>query len=568
MKKICVFLFYFLCAIIFTYPAIFHLKDMVIGDGGDGYEFLTYQYIVADNLKKGKLPLAYTNILRYPIGFYPGVADGRLFVLTGGLLNLFLKGVLAYNLLILLFFTINGFVSFLFFNKLIHSYRLGILGGLIYGFSYYTLSKGIGHPNLLPIFGFPLLGFFLIKTLERPKDLINYLYLMISVFIISLSSLQYFFICCSALLVFSLIGFFIYRKKCFAILYMFYKNKKIIILLLTSFLIIFFIFFKQYINAYLTGNFIYPTIDSFTTCKLLVSYFLPNNFIPTFLGTAFKNIIPASINNIESTLFLGFLEILLFIFFIIKPSKTLFEKFILLLTITFFIISLGIGIYKKGIILPYFFLSFIFPFKAVMETERFFVIFYLFLTSTILLLLKNSSRKMNFFTLIILLIIMERFTLNYPLSASLKAKYQDIVTKLPGEAVLDIPILLYGNNIWQKTVYNSLPFYYQKKITGGLLHQYADISLRKQFLDYSGAMNFFCQQDFSQNQDLLEKREIINNMLIVLKDNKVNIIVVHKEHLYKEECRNVNNLISLLPVNNTGLGKIYEDEEAMVFLLK
>ena len=156
---------------------------------------------------------------------------------------------------------------------------------------------------------------------------------------------------------------------------------------------------------------------------------------------------------------------------------------------------------------------------------------------------------------------MERFTLNYPLSASLKAKYQDIVTKLPGEAVLDIPILLYGNNIWQKTVYNSLPLYYQKKITGGLLHQYADISLRKQFLDYSGAMNFFCQQDFSQNQDLLEKREIINNMLIVLKDNKVNIRVKDsgigmsakdREHLFEKFYRIRTD--ETKEISGTGLG--------------
>ena len=34
-----------------TYPSIFHLSDKLIGDGGDNYQNLAFQYIASQNIK-------------------------------------------------------------------------------------------------------------------------------------------------------------------------------------------------------------------------------------------------------------------------------------------------------------------------------------------------------------------------------------------------------------------------------------------------------------------------------------------------------------------------------------
>ena len=143
IKNFFAFLFFSLCVMIFTYPAIFHLTDMVIGDGGDNYEYLSYQYLAAQNLSQGETPLAYTDTFRYPVGFNFGAgSDARLFVLLGGILNPILGGILTHNFLLLLILSLNGFCAYLFFKELSKSNLLGLFGGLTYGYSYYVLALG------------------------------------------------------------------------------------------------------------------------------------------------------------------------------------------------------------------------------------------------------------------------------------------------------------------------------------------------------------------------------------------------------------------------------------------
>jgi hypothetical protein len=114
--------------IIFTYPSAFNLNTRLIGDGGDNYEYLTYQFLAADNLKKGFAPLAHTDKIFYPVGTKLSVTDGMFSSLTGGLFNFLFSPSVSYNLTVLLVFVLNGVFSFIFFYKATGSDLGGCIG--------------------------------------------------------------------------------------------------------------------------------------------------------------------------------------------------------------------------------------------------------------------------------------------------------------------------------------------------------------------------------------------------------------------------------------------------------
>ena len=110
-------IFFLIVTIIITYPSIFNLNGKLIGDGGDNYHFLVFQYIASQKIMMFQFPFSHTDILRYPVGFDFGAgSESVLIILTGAILSIFSNSIFAYNLTILVFFTLNGFLSFILFR--------------------------------------------------------------------------------------------------------------------------------------------------------------------------------------------------------------------------------------------------------------------------------------------------------------------------------------------------------------------------------------------------------------------------------------------------------------------
>src|SRR3990167_7871149 len=132
-----IFLFF---TFLFTFPSLFNLSDKIIGDGGDSYQFLGFQYIAKLQVSQGKFPFGWTNYWRYPVGFDFSIGyDSTLFVLVGFVFYQFFGNpVVVYNLSVLMILFLNCILSYLFFAKITKREDLGLLGSIVYGFSFYV----------------------------------------------------------------------------------------------------------------------------------------------------------------------------------------------------------------------------------------------------------------------------------------------------------------------------------------------------------------------------------------------------------------------------------------------
>ena len=182
----------FILTALIIYPAVKSVHTNIIGDGVDTIEYYSYFSAVKYNITHKLPPLWKTQIYRYPVGVNTSLSDGRLFVLLGGLLSFVLPSVLSYNLLLISFFVLNGFVSYLFYKSLSGSIFLGFLGGIINGFSYWVIMNGYGAINVFLMFGLPLLGLVIQSVIRHGLNLNNIFRIFVGLYILSLCSAEIF----------------------------------------------------------------------------------------------------------------------------------------------------------------------------------------------------------------------------------------------------------------------------------------------------------------------------------------------------------------------------------------
>jgi hypothetical protein len=540
--NVCIFTVFLFFSLFITYPAIRHFQTNLIGDGGDSIEYLSYQYLAQNNLKSGKSPFFYSYQFRYPYGYnFAAGSDARLFVFLGSLLLYVFNDITSYNILIIFFLTLNGYFSFLFFNTIVHSRRLAFFGGLIYGYSNYVLAKGAGHINLMQVYGVPLLLYSLYVIItKRNRSLLLYLLCIFSFILISLSSVQYLPIAFGSLLIVGVIGCLTYWKylssKISAV-----QNKDISYLIISIvigvivFLVILFPFIKL-----ILGHDFNPMLLSHSVP--ISSFLLPNGYFPTVIGRVFNilfSIRPR--NGIDDTLFIGFIEICLFIILLIR-KKTKFEVFIISCSIVFFILCLGNTV--GNIPLPYAYLNrYIFPFTIIADPERFFIFFYVFFTLSILFTFKHFTSNRMIVIFVMLGIVLERTGFNYyhvDISSLRNLPYQKVVAREAGMAVLDLPLVWDNYSTFRGIEYNLLPFYYKKPIIEGYFNWLAETKFNRQFIDSEEIAGYYC---LSKPTDSLtpdrnsQYYRHIDDLVNTLKKYNIRIIVVHRLLFQNDHCR-------------------------------
>lgn len=522
--------FFIVLTIIFTFPAILHLTDRVIGDGVDGYQSLGFQFIANQNLSKGLFPFQWTTLWRYPMGFdFSRGFDGILHAILGGfLLFVFRNPILVYNVTILTYLILNGILSFILFEYISNSLLLGLLGGTIYGLSFFPLARSVGHSNIMLVGVFPFFLFGMLKVIHS-FSWKNICLFCVACFLVMISSLQFtvlaiigtgilFLVVCICHTLFAkhLLGlFFIHKKKGF------------LILIVTT--ILFFMLFNSQIFALINKSFIFA--QPITYSPSILDYFIPVNSYALLLSHFVSN----GVRQIERTVFLGYVEPFLFICFILMSHiKRRVKSIIILFFFITIIFSLGAISLDSKLILPYGLLIHTLPFSAIPETGRYYVLFYLALTIGIVLFLKQYAENYKRFVwvtgAVFIFICIERLPYNFYLSPTLNESYTKVVRGTSARAVLDIPLLNQAHDI--------LPIYYRKPIVSGYIHWSADTAESQVLLTDPAFQRFVCsssghKSDIS-NQDL--NKRFINR----LQRYGITTIVIHKNwRLQLPECKNV-----------------------------
>lgn len=560
MKKLLLLFFaYALLTVVFTYPAVFHLSDKVIGDGGDNYQFLSFQYLATSQIQNGQFPFGWTNYWRYPVGFdFSTGYDSTLLLLTGLFLYpVFIDPVLVYNLSVLIFFILNCFFSYLFFQKMTKNTLLGFIGGVIYGFSFYNLARGGGHSNLLMTGFIPLLGFSLITLYERKGDLKSFTLLTFSFILVYLTSLQYLLLTVGAMLFFIPIFFACYKKEFLTFIMLLLKRKLFLILSITITALVFILFNFHRITALFTNNLILPSPDIVTVP--LINYFLPNIYIKTLINV-FAN---STRQWIEYAVFLGFGELLFFLFFLFVNDKRI-KIFIVLNILVFFLLSTGSLLY------PYLF-AFL-PFRGIIEPGRFYIIFYLFFTLGILLFLQKIYSNKTFFysavSVLSIFVFLERLPKTYYLSDNLYDKtFIKAVRTTNSTAVLDLPVF---TEWWNGNRYDLYSIYYQKPIVNGYIQWSGNTEPTKTML--KKLSKFECSMDPNfkpfvlNNSDVLQEKQENKQIISELMNNGITTIVFHKNLSESNGCKNAVKKIQIL-LDVAKAIKLFENKEKTVYSL-
>ncbi len=551
-----------LFAIIVTFPSIFHVGSTFIGDGWDNYQQAGYQAFVGKELREGQNPLIHTNFWRYPVGFdFSRAFDSYLAIGSGGLFSTILPMPLSYNLSIYLLLTLNGIASYYFFKKISQQHLLGLLGAIMYGFSFYVLSKTGSHANLIFVGAFPLTGLSLLKLRsEQPADKRSLILYSTTVAAILLGAMQYIILLGLELFWVLVIYVVLYKTEAKTLLERLSNHFGTWILLFTSSATAFLLLFNAQLTALLSGNFIFfarADVLKHATPSI-TDFFLPNAYL-SFLSLPYMHSLSDS--SIEKVVFFGYIELVLFFLFFVSKYTTRLKVFLGLAFLLPFLLSLGYGDYNRFFLLPYHAVSHIFPFTGIAEAGRFSVISLFLMSTAAILFLKDSrlSKKRMVMYCIIAGIILERLTFGFPLSDSLHDKYTTIVKALPGKAVLDIPVNPYYAR------YNMLSLYYDKPIVNGYFHWSADGPREQSFLFHDSYLSLF---SCSESDPILNSpteqafQHVINKQLVtILRDNNIKTIVVHKDDkFYHTVCTNVrqrlatllNQTYSLSSTKNTG----------------
>lgn len=464
---------FFLCltlivTLLITYPTVTTLNSSVMGDGGDNFQFLSYQYITKSNISEFKHPFANSNIMRFPMGFdYSRSFDGMLGTVIGGLLMFIVSPVAAYNLSILLLLFLNIYISYLSLKFLIKDDLSAYAGALIYGSSFYVIGRSYGHANLMFVAGLPVIvaG---VYALWKHNSIKSFALLFGGIILLSVGSTQYvlYLLIGGVLLglLTTLFYFYEVKKTLIAIA----LNPKPFLITFLFFIVTFILLYLPYLNAlFFSKNFVFPNskYQLYDLKPTFIDYFLPNSFLHLAISALFFS--PAQ-PKIEGAVFFGFIELALFTMFLCTLRFSRKLKFFYFLCVTSVTIL-------PFLIYPYTYS--IFPFSTTAEIGRYYIFAQLFIAIPATLYLAYHKKNVAFVLLMLFLLFLERLTFRYPL-ASIKP-YELIFDQIKQVDTRSYAIIPYDN--WF-SAYNLFPVFTHKNITNGYIHWSAETNKIKKNL--------------------------------------------------------------------------------------
>lgn len=461
------------------------MNTLLIGDGGDNYEFLSFSYIAKENILNGKLPFSDTTILRYPVGFnFHYGMDGVVPVLLGALLSIIFDKVIAYNLTILSLFFVNTWATLFFFTKI--SELLGnnknklniLLATIMFSLAPYVIARSQGHVNLCFVAGFPIFLCGLVLILKSKRiSLQDIFHLYLGALLIGLGSLQYVILTVYTLTI----------LLPFVIFYLYYSDKlkefleKLLTLIKQKFfwfatllfLSIFVLSFWGYIQAMFTGDLVKVAHSSkFITISKL-DFLVPNKFMGS-VWEKYNN----SGSDMEKVISLGLVGTFIALVVFIKTSRIIKFCFLTLFLI-YWMLSFG---YLQ---LPNYH-----------EGARFTLVISLFISIVILLNKTFSSKK--YASLMIVLLLVERLFFTIRAEEASMLRSLEYLRQESGTAIITAPLTRYTS------INSAYPVFHNKKVIDGYFHYTANSEESRKYFNHPYLSKFNC------NIERVEKIPLIN----------------------------------------------------------
>ncbi|RJP34657.1 MAG: hypothetical protein C4536_02350 [Actinobacteria bacterium] len=164
-KSLLLLLFFLCMAVIITWPLLPNISSSLYGNVGDSVTTVwSLKWFKEAAFSQGG------SIWRFPQAAYPYGVKTSFSLAYFPLVPLFAYPhgeTVLYNLIIIFFIALNGYVMFLLGRKLYGNAAAGMIMGLIYIFCPYAITRAKYHLSLVPIFIFPLLLYTLINLKQR-----------------------------------------------------------------------------------------------------------------------------------------------------------------------------------------------------------------------------------------------------------------------------------------------------------------------------------------------------------------------------------------------------------------
>lgn len=525
IKKI---LLSFSLAILFSNIFFIDAGSVLIGDGGDNYEFFGFMHLARENLLSKKLPFSHTNTLRYPNGFdFSYGFDGVAPVFLGAILGMVFRPILAYNLSVVLILFLNIFCSILFFEKLGNLYGVSreeeirfVLAGLIFGAAPYVFARINSHLNLAFVAGMPAMTYYsvllhknIVQGIEiKPfKILVG---LVFSLIFVGLGSLQYLIL---IFLILPIPAFIIFKRHLQKYRLFIKENLQGVLISFILFLTIFLFFWGGYVKAVMTSNInIVDRAGKFTQPHP-ADVFLPNQYLGEVWG-----ILNPSEKSIEKVITVGLLELII-LGVILCKARSIQERLF------------GFGVFFVYLLLSFGIINL--PFYH--EGGRSVVLISLIIAFAVSVR-KDILVKKPIVGLFLTFILVERLFFNIQTARPVAAEVlENQISKLSGKAVLNVPLSKYN------PYRTALPVFYKKNIIDGFFHYTADTAQTQETMNKDYFMRLTCS---SEREDALMyefEPQARQDALKTFEKNDIGAIAVFKNekagNFLSRDCENVRN---------------------------
>ncbi|OGC68198.1 hypothetical protein A2415_02780 [candidate division WWE3 bacterium RIFOXYC1_FULL_39_7] len=427
--KIKYFFISLILALVFSGIFAVDLKKEIIAKIPDSHVFLSFIAVVKHNISAFNDPLGGTDFFRYPDGIvFRLSSDGVFALFSGAFLNFFFDPVVAYNLVVLLIFFSNIFLSLFFFTKIYRLYyedfSIGkpILSALLFALSPYFFARMTGHLNLAFIGGIPFVIYAALcfeRKIANQKlfEMRDYLRFFSAIIVMCAGTLQHLIVVVYIALFAALFLFVFHRKLLFTIysklLFNVTNTYGLFFVSLATFLGVFMFFFGGYVLGVFNGKMV--ILANFVFDVQILDFIIPNSYLGgpiTFLNS--------SSPDIEKVVSLGFVGLVFFIYFFVKFIKL---RRVFITCIIFYVLLsmsfLRLPAYYEGMRIVLFLQAFV---------------------SVLVLLYPSFLNKRNVYFVIAVLLVQTFLIVKIPHKLSLPLEAYSAIKNAPGDAVLVLPV--------------------------------------------------------------------------------------------------------------------------------
>lgn len=560
-KNLFLIVFFILLALIITFPAALYLKTKMIGDMGDGYQFIGFQYIAKKLFYEGQFPFGWINYWRYPYGIeFQNVYDSSLLIIFGLFFyQLTSNPILVYNLSILIFIILGLGITYYSFN-LFFTPLVSLIGSIIYGLTFSSIARLGGHINLFLIPSF-LLFFTSIYQIYKEKGTKKSFFLFtIASILIPFSSLQFPLILIGTLPFLLLLLFLFYKKELKHFFQILLQKKKYFFFSLITITFVFSLFHGQKLIALIKSQTQMPVNE--ITSVPIVNFIFPNSYLKTL--SAF--VVNSSKHWIEYVTFFGYVEIILFLLALIKLKFTKKELLFFTIFVIFFILSLGKQEFLKPI-WPYQYLFPFFPYRGIIEPGRFSAISLICSTTLILIFLSKINNKKILIVLLVLLVV-ERLPLNFQISPNLYEKnFISVLKNSPSRAILHLPLYV---DWWNGQYYDMYSVYSDKPMVNGYIQWSGNTQESQTLTKYLEEYTCYFEPQYAPRDfDLNLAQEKKEHLLKTLIQYNIRTVVINRDlFLDQDNCFRARQYINVFLEDKERWQTIFNDGNKEILYLK